>query len=226
MASAWMGTGCIKSGSNTVNTSSVCYVSIMNMAPYSSTVDIYFNGTIVSASGGIAPGEYSSAYGSVKPGSYTVDFKVTGTDSLLYEIPAAMYDTNSFYTLMLYNTMPKSPSVAAARITDDYSPVTQTTSAYYRFFNLSPDAPAVDLYLNSTLSQTNRSPMDNLTNPAYDQFQPISPGTFSVNVKKANTDTVLATLGSPAQLAPSTVYTIFLYGSSSNLVATVLTATY
>src|SRR5271170_6793926 len=83
------GAGCVKSNSNAVNTNAVCYVSIMNMAPYSSAVDIYFNGTIVSATGGIGPGEYSSAYGSVKPGSYTIDFKVTGTDSLLFEIPAA-----------------------------------------------------------------------------------------------------------------------------------------
>ena len=104
------------------------------------------------------------------------------------------YDTSAFYTLILYNTAPKSPAVAAARIADDYSSVTQTTSAYYRFFNLSPDAPGVDLYLNSTVAQTNRSPMDNLTNLSYDEFQPINPGTFSVNVKKANTDTVLASI--------------------------------
>ena len=218
------GAGCLKSTSNNVNTGAVCYVSILNEAPYGPSVDMYFNGTLVSAAA-ITPGNYSSAYGSVKPGNYTVDFKVTGTDSLLYEIPAAEFDTSAFYTLIIYNTAPKSPAVAAARIVDDYSSVTQTTSAYYRFFNLSPDAPGVDLYLNSTVAQTNRSPMDNLTNLSYDEFQPINPGTFSVNVKKASTDTVLASI-STTEMMPSTVYTIFLYGTSSNLAVNVLTATY
>src|SRR5580700_7587016 len=184
------GAGCLKSTSNNVNTGAVCYVSILNEAPYGPSVDMYFNGTLVSAAA-ITPGNYSSAYGSVKPGNYTVDFKVTGTDSLLYEIPAAEYDTSAFYTLIIYNTAPKSPAVAAARILDDYSSVSQTTSAYYRFFNLSPDAPAVDLYLNSTVAQTNRLPMDNLANLSYNAFQPINAGTFAINVNKANTDTVL-----------------------------------
>lgn len=223
MVFVFAGAGCAKSNSS-VNISAVCYVSVMNEAPYSSTADVYFNGTLVS-SGGIAPGQYSHEYGSVKPGTYTVDFKVTGTDSLLYEIPAAMYDSSTFYTLILYNTAPKSPAVAAARIVDDYSSVTQTTSDYYRFFNLSPDAPAVDLYLNSTVAQAGRSPMDNLISLSYNAFQPISPGTFSINVKKANTDTVLASLN-PEELIPSTVYTIFLSGTDTSLAVNVLTETY
>lgn len=219
------GAGCLKSTSSSTTPNAVCYVSVMNEAPYSSTVDLYFNGTVVSTTGGIAPGQYSSEYGSVKPGNYTVDFKVAGTDSLLYEIPAAAYDSSTFYTLILYNTAPKSPAVAAARIVDDFSSVTQTTNAYYRFFNLSPDAPGVDLYLSSTVAQTNRSPMDNLTNLSYDAFQPINSGTFTINVKKANTDTVLASLN-PAEFMPSTVYTIYLNGTSSNLAVNVLEATY
>jgi hypothetical protein len=221
------GAGCLKANSSTNTSSGVCYVALMNEAPYSSTMDLYFNGILVSTSGGVAPGEYSSEYGSVKPGNYTVDFKVAGTDSLLYEIPATAYDTSTFYTLILYNTAPKSPAVAAARIVDDYSSVSQTTSAYYRFFNLSPDAPAVDLYLNSSVAQMNRMPMDNLINLSYNAFQPITAGTFAINVNKANTDTVLASLTpSPAELVPGTVYTIFLSGTASNLAVTALAETY
>jgi hypothetical protein len=219
------GAGCVKSNPSNNVTSAVCYISLMNMAPYSDTVDIYFNGTIVSESGGIAPEVYSTSYGSAKPGSYTVDFKKAGTDSLLYEIPASTYDTNAFYTVILYNTGPKSPAVAAARITDDYSSVTQTNNAYYRFFNLSPDASSVDLYLSGTVVQTSRTPMDNLTNQTFDEFQLINPEAYNIAVKKANTDTVLASLN-PAQLSPNTVYTIFLAGPSSNLTITALAATY
>jgi hydrogenase maturation factor len=67
--------------------------------------------------------------------------------------------------------------------------------------------------------------MDNLTNLSYDAFQPINSGTFTINVKKANTDTVLASLN-PAEFMPSTVYTIYLNGTSSNLAVNVLEATY
>jgi Domain of unknown function (DUF4397) len=217
--------GCAKTNSSNNITSAVCYISLMNMAPYSSAVDISFNGTIVTESGGIKAGVYSTSYGQAKPGSYTVDFKVAGTDSLLYEIPAMMYDTNAFYTLILYNTAPESPAVAAARIADDYSSVTQTNNAYYRFFNLSPDEANVDLYLGGTAEQTNRTPMDMLINQTLDGFQPINPGTYNISVYKANTDTVLASLN-PDELTPGTVYTIFLAGSSSNLTITSLAATY
>jgi Domain of unknown function (DUF4397) len=216
--------GCIKSTPATTATP-VCYVSVMNEAPYSSVADVYFNGVLVSPTGGIAPGQFSSEYGSVKPGVYTIDFKVTGTDSLLYELPAAEYDTSNFYTLILYNTAPKSPAVAAASILDNFSSVT-ATSAYYRFFNLSPDIPSVDLYLSGVESQINRTPADNISNLMYDEFQAVNATTYSVQVKSSSTDSVLATANGTT-LTEGGVYTIFLEGTSAGGVSiSVLPASY
>jgi hypothetical protein len=217
------GAGCVKSSPG-LPVMPVCYVSLMNQAPYSYTTDIYFNGTLVTTNGGIPPGKFSSQYGSVKPGVYTVDFKKTGTDSLLYELAAASYDTLNFYTLILYNTAPMSPAVQAVRIADDFSSVT-ASSAYYRFFNLSPDMPSVDLYLNGTISQLNRTPADNVANPVYDEFQPLNAMVYNIQVKDANSDSVLATLPSTAMAAGS-VYTIFLEGTSAGVVLSVLPAAY
>jgi hypothetical protein len=220
---ALAGAGCVKSSpSGTVT--AICYVSVINEAPYSSATDIYFNGTLVSANGGIAPGQFSSQYGSVKPGVYTVDFKKTGTDSLLYELPAISYDTSNFYTLILFNTAPQSPAVQAARILDDFSSVTET-NAYYRFFNLSPDMPSVNLYLNGTLSQSNRTPADNVSNVVYDEFQPLNPTVYDIQVKNANSDSVLAALPATA-MAAGGVYTIFLEGTSAGVNISVLPAAY
>jgi hypothetical protein len=215
--------GCVKSGTGSSSTP-VCYVSVMNEAPYSSATDIYFNGVVVSPSGGIAPGQFSAQYGSVKPGTYTIDFKVAGTDSLLYELPSVQYDTSSFYTLIFYNTAPKSPAVSAANISDNFSSVT-ATSAYYRFFNLSPDIPSVDLYLGGTATQFNRTPADNVSNLMYDQFQAISAEAYNIQVMKSGTDSVLAALNA-TPLAAGTVYTIFLQGTSGNLNISVLPALY
>ena len=145
--------GCVKGGAS-VNANPIAYVSVINEAPYGAPVDIYFSGTLVSPSGGIAPGQYSSAYGSLKPGNYIVDFKKAGTDSLMYELPASNFDTSAFYTLIIYNINPDSTAVQAAKIEDDFSQVANS-STYYRFFNLSPDVPSANLYLNNQIAQNN-----------------------------------------------------------------------
>ena len=215
--------GCIKS-TPTSTTTPVCYVSVMNAAPYSSATDIYFNGTLVTPTGGIRPGEFSSQYGSVKPGVYTVDFKVAGTDSVMCELPSVTYDTSNFYTLIFYNTAPKSPAVSAANILDNFSSVT-ATSAYYRFFNLSPDIPSVDLYFSGEAEQLSRMPGDNIPNLVYDEFQAVNPMMYNIQVMKAGTDSALAIANSTA-LAAGAVYTIFLQGKSDSLEINVLPALY
>jgi hypothetical protein len=215
--------GCVKSTPSSTTTP-FCYVSVMNVAPYSSAADIYFNGTLVSPSGGIVPGEFSSQYGSVKPGVYTVDFKVAGTDSVMCELPSVQYDTSNFYTLIFYNTAPKSPAVSAANILDNFSSVT-ATSAYYRFFNLSPDIPSVDLYLSGTGVQFSRMPADNINNLIYDEYQAVNAMVYNIQVMKAGTDSVLATANS-TPFAAGTVYTIFLQGKADSLSISILPALY
>jgi hypothetical protein len=218
------GGGCSKTSSS-VDVTGVSYLSIINEAPYGSAVDIYLSGTLVSPLGGIAPGQYSKEYGSLKPGVYTVDFKKTGTDSLLYEIPASSFDTTNFYSLILTNSAPGSATVQAAKILDNFSAVTPS-SAYFRFFNLSPDVPAVDLYLNGSIAQLQRTPADNVDDLMYNEFQPVTPAVYNLQVKASATDSVLATQSS-ISLEAGSVYTIFLSGtdrSSNNLQISVLQA--
>ena len=218
--------GCSKAGSS-LTVTAVTYVSVINEAPYSSAVDIYLNGTLVSPTGGIAPGEYSTQYGSVKPVTYTVDFKKAGTDTLLYEIPASSYDTSNFYTLILYNTAPGSAAVQAVKILDNFTQVT-STNAYFRFFNMSPDVPDADLYMNGSIVQQQRTPADNVDNLTYDEFQAVNPEAYNLQVKSSSTDSVLATLSS-VPLAAGGVYTIFLNGtdkSANNLAISVLQASF
>jgi len=206
------GSGCTKPGVTTSQTQ-VAYVSIMNLAAYGSPVDIFFNGNLVSPAGGIAPGQVSTQYGQLKPGSYTIDFKKTGTDSLLYELPASQFDTTTFYTLILYNTMAGSTAVSAVRILDNFSQV-NGTSSYYRFFDMTPDAPNVNLYLDGSIAQTNRMPADNVNDQSYQQFLGISPGDHTLQVQNAATDSVLGTQNN-YPFAAGYVYTVYLTGASS-----------
>ena len=213
------GSGCSKPGV-TISQSQVAYVSIMNLAAYGNPVDIFFNSTLVSPSGGIAPGQFSTQYGQLKPGTYTVDFKKAGSDSLLCELPASAFDTTTFYTLILYNTTAGSPAVNAVRITDDFSQV-NGASSYYRFFNMSPDAPNVNLYMNGMVSQTNRTPADNASNLTYQEFQAISPGDYTLQVRNAANDSVLGSQNN-YPFAAGYVYTVFLTGTSKGMTLNVL----
>jgi hypothetical protein len=200
--------GCAKTGSS-VTVSSVSYVTVMHMAPYVPAMDIYLNGSLSSATGGIAPGSYSQQYSSIKPGIYDIQFKKTGADSLLAEIPSSSYDTSSFYTLILYNTSRNSPA-QAVKIQDDFSTIS-ATSTNYRFFNLSPDEPRVDLYFNNTAVQSNRATADNIVNTSYNTFQAATPAPYNLQVKVAGTDSVIASV-SNVNMQAGGVYTIFLSG--------------
>lgn len=205
---------CSKAGS-TQTTTAVTYVAVINAAPYGPSADIYLNGTLVSASGGVSPGTYSQEYATFAPGNYDVSFDKTGTDSVLYDIPSSPFDTASFYTMILYNASPGGTGVIdAAKITDNYSSTSQTT-ANYRFFNLSPDVPSCDLYFNGTLVQMQRAPADNVSNLLYDQFQTLAPNSYTIVAKISGGDSVLATTSTGVDLSTGNVFTIFLSGTNT-----------
>jgi hypothetical protein len=216
---------CTKTGA-TYTTSPVTYVSVMNMAPYGPTTDIYLNSQLATGTGGIAPGTYSSKYGALQPGNYTIQFKKNGSDSLLSQIvpDKSLLDTLHFYTLIMYNDVNR--AIKSTLIEDDFSSI---SNGYvnYRFFNLSPDAPNVDFYLNSgtTATSTGRTPADNVTNTAYNNFQSAPSTTFNLQVKVAGSDSVLATLSNQS-LIGGNVYTIFLGGTTNNWKINVLQASY
>jgi Domain of unknown function (DUF4397) len=202
--------GCVKSTSaeNAASINANAFVSAMNLAFYSTSTEIYLNGNLLTNP--IAPGSYSQNYFSITPGVYETQFNsAVGADTILSDIPSSPYDSSGFYTLILYNGTINGPA-SAVKITDDFSTVSSTNSNY-RFFNMCPDAPLVDLYFNTTVVQAARSVADNVTNTVFDAFQQIAPGTYTIQAKKAGTDSVVASL-SNCVLSSQTAYTIFLSG--------------
>jgi len=218
--------GCSKTGTS-ITTTAVTYVSVMNMAPYAPATDIFLNGTLSSPVGGIPTGAFSAKYGPLQPGNYDVVFKKAGVDSLLAEIPSSLYDTTQFYTLILYNN-PGSPAAQVVKINDNFSTVSNY-NANYRFFNLAPDAPKVDFFLGTTVAQPGRSSADNVTDPTFNAFQQVPAAAYSLEVKVAGVDSVLASIPSQNLLAGG-VYTIFLTekknGTANNFAVNILTASY
>jgi hypothetical protein len=205
--------GCLKTGTNnTTNSTNYSFITLMNMAPYSSSTELYFNDSKQTPS--IPAGSYSTNYARVTPGSYDIKFKVAGSDSVLSELPSSYYDSLGFYTLILYNPT-AGPAVSSMKVVDDFSALSYS-AANYRFFNLCPDYSVVDLYLNGTAVQPGRTIGDNAGSPYLNSFVPITAGGYAIQVKKAGTDSVIATISSVG-LQTGNAYTIFLQGSSHNL---------
>jgi Domain of unknown function (DUF4397) len=206
--------GCLKSSVNE-NTNSVgsnAFISAMNLAFYSSpSIQIYLNDNVLTNP--MAPGSYSQTYFSITPGIYDTQFKTVGStvssDSVLSDIPSSEYDSSGFYTLILFNST-IGGAAESVKIKDDFSTVSSTNSNY-RFFNMCPDAPVVDLYFNTKIVQAARSVADNVTNTGYNAFQQVTPGTYTIQAKKAGTDSVVASV-SNYTLSTQTAFTIFLSG--------------
>jgi len=187
----------------------------MNLAPYGDSANIYFGGNEYPG-GAIPIGSYSNSYFKVASGTYDVDFKTPTTDSLLAEIPSSTFDSLGFYTILTYNDSANG-AVKAAKITENFSNITND-SAYFRFFNMSPDVASVDLYINGTKVQSSRAPADNILNTFLNNFQGIPGGYYTIVAKLAGTNTMVGTTLT-VSFQSGQVFTIFLeelHGAAGN----------
>jgi len=202
--------GCLKDAQNTT-VSPRTYVSLLDLAPWSPAVDVYFDNSKATTSA-ISFGMVSPNYSSIEPAAFGITFKKAGGDSLVASLPTAMYDSLKYYTLLLYNT--DQSHVAAARIRDDYSVLT-SDKCYYRFFHMGPDLGDVDVYFDNALVASTRSYIDNLTLSDYfNQYTAITPDTHTVTVKKAGTDVVVATSPNSISFTSGDAITLYLKGFS------------
>lgn len=197
-------TGCLKDVKNTPATPKT-YLSLMHLAPRAPSVEVWFN--TEQASGAIVSGSVSSAYTALDPKVFSVTFRKAGSDSVVASLGADSYDSLTYYTLLLYNT--DSTHANAVRIEDDFSVLTPD-KASYRFFHMSPDIGPVDLYFDNTLIQSGRQYADNTNSYSYNVFSPLVPGSPTIYVKQAGTDSVISQLNSTMNAANA--YTIYLKG--------------
>ncbi|THU40105.1 DUF4397 domain-containing protein [Niastella caeni] len=197
--------GCLKEAQNSTTTPKA-YLSLMHLAPRAPAIQVFFDN--VQASSAINPGTVSAAYSPVDPKAFAISFKKSGADSVVASLGTALYDSLKYYTLLLYNEDPT--HVKAVRILDDYRVLT-TDKSYYRFFHMSPDIDPVDVYFDNNLILSGRSYADNVFGSFYNEFSPASPNTYNIYVKKAGSDSVIASVSS-VYLNAANAYTIYLKG--------------
>ncbi|WP_207513462.1 DUF4397 domain-containing protein [Longitalea luteola] len=183
-------------------------MSLMHLAPRAPAVQVYFNGNSEPSSGMIPSGSVADYYSPLEPGAYGISFKKTGSDSVVASLGTALYDSVQYYTLLLYNI--DSTHAGAVRIRDDYRVLTMD-KAYYRFFHMSPDIGAVDLYFDNNMIDPDRQHADNTQSDFHNQFTGATANTYSITVKKAGSDSVIAQQHS-VFLAQGQAYTIYLKG--------------
>ena len=200
--------GCIKEA-NSSTVSPKTYISLLHLAPWAPAVEVYFNDK--QASSAIGTGTVASSYSALDPGVYAIGFKKAGSDSVVASLSTSLYDSSEYSTLLLYNL--DSTHVGAVKIADDYSVLT-TDKSFIRFFHLAPELDDVDLYLDGTLVSSGRSYADNVSIGYYNQFSGITPGTFTLTVKKSGADSVISQLSS-VTLSQGNAFTIYLRGKKS-----------
>jgi hypothetical protein len=199
---------CLKSSNS--QPEKLTYLYLMHMAPTAPAVDLYF-GSQKASSNSIAFNTISGSYAGIRPATFDVTYKKGGGDSLVADIPAAVYDTLKPYTLLLYSDV--DGKGRAARISDDVSNL-NPDKMYFRFWHLSYDVEDVDFFIGTTKVDAGRYLADNVGGSTYNSFNQFEPGTYTLTVKESGTDNVIAT-SDEANLVKGGVYTIFLKGKKA-----------
>lgn len=174
-------------------------VSFFQAAPDQAAIDLYFNNNKVNWN----PITYGNGlyYFNAYTGLRTINLYSTGTGTKLYSDTMTLKQ-NNIYSLFLVEPNGQ-PQIISLNDT-----INQPASgqANVRFVDLSPDAPAVDLALNSNVQVSNRG------FKGFSSFEPITGDKiYNIEVRQKGTSTVLASL-SNVTLNIGGVYTIVLSG--------------
>lgn len=173
---------------------------VVNASPDSGNLDVYVGGNV--AVQNFAFGS-DTGYFAINPGTYSLQVAPTGTSNFVINTNASFAPGTSYSVFTIDSTS----AVAADSFT-----VPSTDSVRVRFFNFSPNAPAVDLAVaGGSTWFTNRTFNDQAANAGYQSFITIPAGTYNLELRTAGTSTVLLPLPSEGLLGGK-VYTLYARG--------------
>lgn len=179
----------------------ISYLSVVNASPTVGTYNIYFNDGLVNTSGAISFGGGVN-YKQLTPGTYTVKFTTASSIDNVFSKSVTLSE-NAAYSFFLIN---KLPTLDGLLVQDDVSGVS-TDKGFIRFINLSPDAPALDLFVTDASTST-------ISDKAYKSasgFVTVDPKTYSFTVKNKITGATVGKLDG-AVVAAGVHYTIIAKG--------------
>jgi len=192
--------GCKKDDSSNPTTppAGTGYVMATHASPDAPTVDLYVDGTKVASNVSYL---MSTSYLPVAEGTHTVDVKLAGTSTTVYTIPAPAA-ANVYYSVF-----------AGGKLADfsfygfiDTLTTPASGKAHVRFIHMSPDAPAVDVWVVGGTKLVSNASFAEATS-----FAPVDAGTYSFDVRLAGTSTSVLSVPNVA-FAAGKIYTVYARG--------------
>jgi hypothetical protein len=176
------------------------YVRLFHAAPGTPAVDVYANGNMVAQ--GLTYGQIT-VYVPVNPGSYNIQvFQTCRTSNPLICSSISIAPETS----QTIAGVGEPGRLSLFPIKEVYMPIIDKRSSYVRFVNLSPDSPALDVYLpDGTKILTDIAFMD------YSKYITVPPGSYTVVLKPLGGDNVLYTIQN-LTLMPGTISSVFALG--------------
>jgi len=180
-------------------------ITVIQASPDEQPLDFYLNGNKVN----VAPLTYGTGidYFTAIAGERTANFYDYGTYSPIVATAQFTLEQNMAYSLFL-DSLPAKPGIL---LLTDTLVKPASGKAGVRFVDLSPDAPAVDLAIQSGATITT-----NKSFKGYTSFIPV-PGqsNFTFEILKSGTSTVLATMPN-VSLTNGYLYTVILEGLNTS----------
>lgn len=190
---------CVKDKNPTITQSSV-NLAVLAVSPDAPSLNLSINGTQVNAAGLT----YATGlnYFITTAGKSNVVFYATGTSTKL-AADTINFTANRTYTLFLANSITKPDFILLA----DTITAPASGMASMRFINASANSTAVALTFKGTTTLIG----PNTSYKSYTSFESVKPATDTLEVLKAGTTNVLASLPTIA-LQSGGVYTVWYYG--------------
>jgi hypothetical protein len=182
-------------------------VRVLHASPDAPAVDVYLDGTKVSALTNV-PFGVISGYLPIPAGAHNVKVYATGTTT------GAVIDANVTVAAGKMYTIAATSAVATitAQVIED-DPTPDCSTAQVRVIHFSADAPAVDI------ATTGAAPADavvkSLAYPSASGYLDLPGGSYDLEVRLAGTTTVALPLPGVA-IADCTSYSVFAVGSAAN----------
>lgn len=175
------------------------YFRILHSLPDMPSVDVYVNDKLITAD--LLFGEYTTYFPMVQD-RYTICLYKAGTKEIPLITNTLEIKPKELFTLA---TIKKKERIVFLSIPDANIPII-SDKAMLRFINLSPDTSPLDIsFSDETLLFTNVASNEGT------QYIPLVPLTYTLQVKKPSTSSLLLTIPN-INLDPNYFYTIYVIG--------------
>lgn len=199
--------GCSDDNTTTPTATQKANLMVVHASPDAPQVDIYVDGTKVRDTLSF-PG--NTSYLQINSGTRNIKVNVAGTNTTVIGPVDLSFNANTNTSIFAIDSVSKiSPLVVSDDLTAPAS-----GKAHIRFIHLSPNAPGVDVSVTGqpqgTGLFTNRTFNKTITG-SESSFTPVDAGTYNLEVRLANTLTVVLPLPG-ITLTAGKIYTVFASG--------------